>query len=295
MKVGLALPTVDIRTGRPATLADLARRAERAEQAGFDSIWVMDHYWSQRPDGRYGSYEPMVTLAYLAARTNRVRLGPLVACNSFRHPGQLGREALALADASQGRFVLGIGAGWYQPEYDAFGIPFDHRVSRLEETLDVLPQLLRGEVVSYRGRYVTLQNASLISTTDAPPIWIAGAGQRMLELTARHADGWNVAWYGEDPSEFADSLRGLRAAMAAVGRTAREIEITVGVLVLPHPGADSVDGRAIAGDPERVAQRLRAYGEAGADLVIVSLAPVPFGELDPSYPERMAEVLKHLD
>jgi probable F420-dependent oxidoreductase len=295
VKVGLALPTVDIRTGRPATLADLARRAERAEQAGFDSIWVMDHYWSQRPDGRYGSYEPMVSLAYLAARTNRVRLGPLVACNSFRHPGQLGREALALADASQGRFVLGIGAGWYQPEYDAFGIPFDHRVSRLEETLGVLPQLLRGEQVSYQGRYVTLQDASLISTTDAPPIWIAGAGQRMLELTARHADGWNVAWYGEDPSEFADSLRGLRAAMAAVGRAAHEIEITVGAFVLPHPGADSADGRAIAGDPERVAQRLRAYGEAGADLVIVSLAPVPFGELDPSYPDRMAEVLRHLD
>ena len=295
MKIGLSIADFTWPAG-PAKLGDTIKAvATTADQAGFDSIWVMDHYWSQRPDGRYGSYEPMVTLAYLAARTNRVRLGPLVACNSFRHPGQLGREALALADASQGRFVLGIGAGWYQPEYDAFGIPFDHRVSRLEETLGVLPQLLRGEVVSYRGRYVTLQDASLTSTTDAPPIWIAGAGQRMLELTARHADGWNVAWYGEDPSEFADSLRGLRAAMAAVGRAAYEIEITVGVLVLPHPGADSVDGRAIAGGPERVAQRLRAYGEAGADLVIVSLAPVPFGELDPSYPERMAEVLKHLD
>jgi probable F420-dependent oxidoreductase len=295
VKVGLALPTVDIRTGRPATLADLARRAERAEQAGFDSIWVMDHYWSQRPEGRYGAHEPMVTLAYLAARTNRVRLGPLVACHSFRHPEQLGREALALADASQGRFVLGIGAGWYRPEYDAFGIPFDHRVSRLEETLGVLPQLLRGERVTYRGSYLTLEDASLISTTEAPPIWIAGAGTRMLELTARHADGWNVAGYGEDPSEFADSLRELRAAMAAVGRPAHEMEITVGVFVLPVPGADSPDGRAITGDPRRVAERLRAYREVGADLVIVSLAPIPFAELDPSYPERMAEVLTHLD
>jgi alkanesulfonate monooxygenase SsuD/methylene tetrahydromethanopterin reductase-like flavin-dependent oxidoreductase (luciferase family) len=295
VKVGLALPTIDIGTGSPATLADLARRAERAEQAGYDSIWVMDHYWSQRPGGRHGAHEPMVTLAYLAARTNRVRLGPLVACNSFRPPGQLGREALALADAAQGRGVLGIGAGWHQPEYDAFGIPFDHRVSRLEETLAVLPQLLRGERVSYEGRFIELKEASLVSTTEAPPIWIAGSGPRMLDLTARHADGWNVAWYGEDPSEFAGSLRGLRAAMAAAGRPAHEIEITVGVFVLPDPDADPLGGRVIAGDPKRVAQRLRAYGEAGADLVIVSLAPAPFAELDPSYPERMAEVLTHLD
>jgi alkanesulfonate monooxygenase SsuD/methylene tetrahydromethanopterin reductase-like flavin-dependent oxidoreductase (luciferase family) len=254
----------------------------------------MDHFWSDRPQGRVGAHEPMVTLAYIAARTSRLRLGPLVACNSFRHPGQLGREALALADASDGRFILGLGAGWYRPEYEAFGFPFDNRVSRLEETLTVLPPLLRGERVTYTGRYLRLQDASLVRTGDPPPLWVAAAGPRMMELAARHADGWNVAWYGPDTSEFVTSLRELRAAMAAAGRAPGEVEISVGVFVLPDPDAGPEDARAIVGGPQHVAERIRAYGEAGADLVIVSLARNPFVELDPSYPEKMAEVLHHL-
>ena len=294
MRVGLALPTIDVHSGRPATLAELAARADRAEQAGFDSVWVMDHYWTQRPDGRRGAHDPMVTLGYLAARTSRLRLGTLVLCNSFRHPAQLGREALALADASQGRFILGLGAGWHQPEYDAMGIPFDHRVGRLEETLAVLPGLLRGERVTYQGSYLRLEEASLVSTTGPPPLWLAARGPRMLELTARHAAGWNVAWYGEDTGDFRASLKELHAALAAAGRQADEVETSVGVFVLPDPGARPPDGEAIVGEPERVAERLLAYGDAGADQVIVSLALNPFGELDPSYPERMTAVLRHL-
>ena len=162
MKVGLALPTIDIRTGRPTSLAELARRAERAEADGYDSVWVMDHFWSEREGGRRGAYEPMVTLAYLSARTSRLRLGPLVVCNSFRHPGQLGREALALADASGGRFVLGIGAGWSKPEYDAFGIPFDHRVDRFEEALQVIVPLLRAGRVSFLGTYYRVVNCEIV-------------------------------------------------------------------------------------------------------------------------------------
>jgi alkanesulfonate monooxygenase SsuD/methylene tetrahydromethanopterin reductase-like flavin-dependent oxidoreductase (luciferase family) len=223
-----------------------------------------------------------------------LRVGPLVLCNSFRHPGQLGREAIALADASGGRFILGLGAGWYRPEYEAFGFPFDHRVSRLEETVTVLRPLLRGDRVTYDGRYLSLRDASLVTTTDSPPLWIAAGGPRMMELTARHADGWNVAWYGPDTEPFHASLGELRAAMSAVGRPAGEIEVSVGLFVLPDPAAGPEDGRAIVGDAEHVAERIRAYGEAGADLVIVSLARNPFVELDPSYPARLAEVLRYL-
>lgn len=294
MKVGLALPTVDIHSGRPATLADLGRRAEWAEQAGFDSVWVMDHFWTEGPDGRLGAHEPMVTLGYLAARTSRLRLGTLVICNSFRHPGQLGREALALADVTGGRFVLGLGAGWYQPEYDAFGIPSDHRVGRLAETLAVLPRLLEGEQVTHAGRYLPLQRASLVSTTGPPPLWLAGAGPRMLELTARHADGWNVAWYGSDPAHFRASLGDLQAAMQAAGRSIDELEISVGVFVLPDPSARPRGGEAIVGDSRRVAEQLQGYGDAGAELLIVSLGLSPFTELDPSYPEKMGRILTHL-
>jgi alkanesulfonate monooxygenase SsuD/methylene tetrahydromethanopterin reductase-like flavin-dependent oxidoreductase (luciferase family) len=294
VKVGLALPAFDISTGRTTTLDDLGARAEAAERAGFDSVWVMDHFWSDRRQGRVGAHEPMVTLAYLAARTSMLRVGPLVLCNSFRHPGQLGREAIALADASGGRFILGLGAGWYRPEYEAFGFPFDHRVSRLEETVTVLRPLLRGDRVTYDGRYLSLRDASLVTTTDSPPLWIAAGGPRMMELTARHADGWNVAWYGPDTEPFHASLGELRAAMSAVGRPAGEIEVSVGLFVLPDPAAGPEDGRAIVGDAEHVAERIRAYGEAGADLVIVSLARNPFVELDPSYPARLAEVLRYL-
>ena len=294
MRVGLALPTIDVHSGRPTALSELAARAERAEQAGFDSVWVMDHYWTERQDGRRGAHEPMVTLSYLAARTSRLRLGTLVVCNSFRHPGQLGREALALAEASQGRFILGLGAGWHQPEYDAFGIPFDHRVTRLAETLAVLPPLLRGEHVTHRGRYMQLDGASLVRGEHAPPLWLAGAGPRMLELTARHAAGWNVAWYGEDPGRFRASLGRLRAALAEAGRPEAEIEASVGLFVLPEAAGASQQDEVIVGGPEYVAERLRAYGEAGADLAIVSLATSPFSELDPSYPARMAEVLRRL-
>jgi alkanesulfonate monooxygenase SsuD/methylene tetrahydromethanopterin reductase-like flavin-dependent oxidoreductase (luciferase family) len=294
VKVGLALPTVDIQTGRPAKLSYLAARAEQAEEAGFDSVWVMDHYWTERAQARRGAHDPMVTLSYLAARTSRLRLGTLVVCNAFRHPGQLGREALALADASGGRFVLGLGAGWHQPEFDAFGIPFDHRVGRLEETLTVLPPLLRGEHVSYEGRYLRLQRACLLPTTDPPPLWIAGTGPRLLELTARHASGWNVAWYGDDVTEFRATRRDLAAAMAAAGRPAGEIEVSVGLFVLPEPTARSQAGEVITGRPDQVAGRLQAFGEAGADLMIVSLAPYPFAESDPTYLDGMSEALRHL-
>jgi alkanesulfonate monooxygenase SsuD/methylene tetrahydromethanopterin reductase-like flavin-dependent oxidoreductase (luciferase family) len=295
VKVGLALPTVDVRTGRPTPLRELADRAEAAEQAGFDSVWVMDHFWTQRPDGtRVGAHEPFIALAYIAARTSSLRLGPLVACNSFRHPAQLGREAMALANASDGRFVLGLGAGWYQAEYDAFGFPYDHRVSRLEETLTALRPLLHGEQVTFEGRYLALQDASLVLDGDPPPLWVAAGGPRMLELTARYADGWNLAWFGPDTSQFRSNLEQLHAAMARIGRSTAEVEVSAGVFVVPETGAGPEDPRAIAGDPEHVADRIRAYGEAGADLVMVSLARAPFIERDPSYPAKMAEVLRHL-
>lgn len=294
MKLGLALPTVDLRTGRPASLAELARRAEAAEAMGYDSVWVMDHYWTEREGGRRGAHEPMLTLAYIAAHTKRVMLGTLVICNSFRDAGQLGREALALADASGGRFVLGLGAGWHQPEYDAFGVPFERKVSRLAETLEVLPRLLAGERVSHEGRFLKLNEAELVGAGEPPPIWLAAVGDRMLELTAAHAQGWNVAWLGEDPARFSRSLAKLHAALDRAGRPRSEVEASVGVFVCPDPEADSRGGAVIAGEPAAVAERLRAYEEAGAEHVIVSLSAAPFTELDPSYPERMAPVLELL-
>ncbi len=142
MEVGVTLAGCPLEPGPTVTLEETAEQARLAEELGYASVWMMDHFWAEGPAGRRGSHEPMVTLAYVAARTSRIKLGTLVLANSFRHPGQLAREVAALADAARGRLILGLGAGWYPPEYRAFGFPYDRRVSRLEETLCVLRPLL---------------------------------------------------------------------------------------------------------------------------------------------------------
>src|SRR5262249_13544353 len=155
---------------------------------GFDSAWVMDHVFLERPGGRIGGHDPFALLAFAAARTSRVGLGTLVACPAFRTTGQLARESAALADASRGRFVLGLGAGWHRPDFGAFGYPFDHLVGRFEEQRAATRALLAGGRVTGQSRSVRLRDAEVLSTAPPPAIWVAGAGPRMLRLTARCAD-----------------------------------------------------------------------------------------------------------
>src|SRR5258705_9501376 len=225
MKIGLALPAFDAGTNSHTSLSQLAGYAAQAEQLGYDSVWLMDHFWVAREHGPETGHDPMVAIAYLAARVPRIQLGTLVACNSFRHPGQLAREAAALADASGGRFILGLGSGWHEAEYAAFGLPFTEKVGRLEETLQALPGLLKGEQVTVQGRHLQLQKAQVLVSAPPPPIWIAGTGPRMLRLTAQHADGWNAAWFGADPKPFQQHVGDLWAAMDAAGRPRSAIEV----------------------------------------------------------------------
>ena len=292
MKIGLALPTIDLSAGRTASLAELGARAKAAEALGFDSLWVMDHLWIEGGGGRRGGHDPFVTLAYMAALTERIQLGTLVLCNSFRHPAQTARETAALSDASGGRFICGLGAGWHQPEYDAFAFPFDHKVSRLAETLEVIGPLLKGEHVTHEGRFYQLRDASVLTTTAAAPVWVAGGQPRMMDLIARHSDGWNTAWLGPDTGPFTSKLSDLHAAMDRVGRPRDQVEVSVGVFALPEEGADSYDGKAIAGSPAQVAEALNRYREAGADHVIVSLSVFPFTEMNPAHPEALAEAIR---
>jgi alkanesulfonate monooxygenase SsuD/methylene tetrahydromethanopterin reductase-like flavin-dependent oxidoreductase (luciferase family) len=117
----------------PRSPLDIAQQAARAETLGFDSVWVMDHVFIQRKAGRVVAHDPLICLTAAAMATERVTLGSLVLSHAFRHPAQLAREASALADVTGGRFVLGLGAGWHEPEFAALGLPYDHRVGRLEE------------------------------------------------------------------------------------------------------------------------------------------------------------------
>src|SRR5438045_3081373 len=197
----------DYSTYRPKSPSEIAEQARRAEAIGFDSVWVMDHVFIQRRWRRVLSHDPMLSLAQVAAVTSTITIGTLVLSHAFRHVVQLAREASALAASSEGRLVLGLGTGWHQPEFDALGLPFDHRVGRLEEAFEPLERLLRGEPVTLDGTWLRLEDASIAVTSAAPPLWIAAEGPRMIALAAR-ANGWNHAYWGaEDTTRFETGLR----------------------------------------------------------------------------------------
>src|SRR5947209_1734200 len=198
MKVGVILPLAeDEKRGRPPTYAETCERALQAEDAGFDSIWVYDHLL-HRFEGKptVGFWEAWTVLSALAGSTRRVELGTQVLCTAFRNPAVLARMADTLDEVSGGRLILGLGAGWHQPEFDAFGIPFDHRVSRFEEALQIIVALLRQGQVDFEGNYYRAANCELIPRGPrpaGPPLLLAGQGPRILRLVARYGDAWNTA------------------------------------------------------------------------------------------------------
>lgn len=270
--------TCDADENRMFGVDDVVGAIERVEALGFDSAWVMDHPFIERPGGRLSGHDPMVLLACAAARTRRIGLGTLVVCPAFRTTGALAREAAALADASGGRFVLGLGAGWHRPEFDAFDYPFDHLVGRFEEQATAVRDLLRGDRVSTEGRWVRLRDASVLATAPAPPIWIAARGPRMLRLTARLADGWNLAWGGLDPGWLDEPLADLRRELEAAGRDRGSFTISAGISWVP-------------GRPAELAAGLRAYEAAGVDVAILSLAAGPSRHTEDAYLDLAAEAL----
>jgi alkanesulfonate monooxygenase SsuD/methylene tetrahydromethanopterin reductase-like flavin-dependent oxidoreductase (luciferase family) len=295
VKVGVTLKMYDYATYRPKTVAEIARQAAQAEALGFDSVWVMDHAFIQRPSGRVLSHEPMICLSQVAAATSRITLGSLVLSHAFRHAGQLAREAAALADLSGGRFVLGLGTGWHRPEFDAAGLPFDHRVSRLEEALGPIQELLRGGRASVDGRWLRMADASIAVTAPAPPVWIAAEGPRMLALAAR-ADGWNHAYWGaEDTSRFSAALAGLHHALDEAGRDRGAVEPGASIACVLGGWREVAGGfrepEVAVGPPEKIAEVVRAYADAGARHVVLSLSPDPYAEIDASALEAAAKIL----
>lgn len=314
MKIGVTLGTYDLESGRTFSLDEVAEQAVRAEALGYDSAWVMDHHWLTFGDRRVGAHDPLITLGYLAARTRSLTLGVLVLGNSFRAVDQLARETAALADALPGRFVLGLGCGAQPLEHEAFDLPYERRVSRLETTLEALRPLLRAERVTLdRPPHLRLRDASTLVTETPPPIWIAGTGPRMLRLTARHADGWNGAWYGPDTSRFEQQLARVRQALREAGRGPDDLTISAGFLAIPEggqplareearierlqpPGADAswplpVRDRMLTGDAPALAAGLRRYRDLGVDHAILNFAPRPFIAAPPEFLAHGAEAI----
>jgi len=273
MRVGVQLPEVE-RVVRRDELAALARAAE---DSGFDSLWVGDHLL-YRGDGRgeRGPWDCWTTLAWLAGTTERVELGPLVACTAFHPPGILARQAAAVDELSGGRLVAALGAGWNQEEFRAFGLPFDHHVSRFEEAFTIVRRLLAGERVTFDGRYHSVQDAVLLPPPARTPRLMIGANApRMLSITLPHVDAWNTWFthYGNTADGFAQHNAGISAAAERAGRDPAEIERSACVLVeVERAGERPRDVEAVPAD--RLREHLRALGEAGADEAILVLDPI---------------------
>ena len=298
MKVGVTLKMYDYATYRPKTLAEVAHQARLAEEVGFDSVWVMDHVFIQRQSGRVMAHEPLISLAGVAAATSGIKFGTLVLNHAFRQVGQLAREAAALADMSAGRFVLGLGAGWHRPEFYALGLPYDFRVSRLEEAVGPLQRLLKGERVSAAGRWLRMTDASIAVTSPPPPLWIAAEGPRMLALAAR-ADGWNHAyWSGDDTKRFKFALSELHRQLDRIERRHDEVEVSASIACVPG-GWHEIQGgfredEVAVGPPERIAEVIHDFAQAGAQHVILSLSPDPYAEIEPKALEEAARILELL-
>jgi len=269
--------------GRPLPWSDLRAMAIAADEGGLDSVWGADHLLFRGRDGQTsGIHECWTVLTAVAALTSRVEIGPLVLALPFRNPGVVAKMAAALDEVSDGRLLLGLGCGWHEPEFDAFDYPFDHRVGRFEEALQVLLPLLRDGRVSFEGRWHRA-DAELIPRgprPNGPPIMIAGKQPRMMRLVARHADQWNAAWYGmpEEATELGERIVRQREACEAEGRDPATLTLTAGIFVVfPHlmAGGDGEDPpeEAIRSDLDQVAAALAGYEMHGIEHVIVHLWP----------------------
>jgi len=280
MRIGIQLPEVE----RRVPWTEYVAIARAAEEGGFASIWVGDHLLYDGGDGRgpeRGPWEAWTLLAALAAVTERVDLGPLVACTAFHPPGLIAKMAATVGEVSGGRFVLGLGAGWNEREFRAFGLPYDHRVSRFEESFAIVRGLLAGERVTLDGRFWQADDAVLLPEPVRPArLMIGSNGPRMLGIALPHVGAWNTWWddFGNTPEGFAELNATITAAARDAGREPADIQRSACVLVAVDGGAAErpvPPGMApLDGPPGRIAARLRELAEAGADEAILVVDPI---------------------
>jgi probable F420-dependent oxidoreductase len=326
MRFGLALPHYgfSLPGGEPISFARAAEQARRAERLGFDSVWISDHLVYSF--GRYGAppdpvaaLEPMTALAGIAAVTERMRVGSLVLCAPFRHPAIVAKMATTIDRLSDGRFDLGIGAGWLREEFDAFGYDFGtvgERFARLETTLRVLLELFRDEPVTLEAGDVRLDGARLLPRPvqePRPPIWLgAKGGDRALGLAARLADGWNTVWrwdlgayaarseaagraceaVGRDPG----SLRRSVGLYSLVGETERDVAALLDEGRRTFPGdamreetIETWRGDTLSGTPDEIVERVVAFEDLGVEELIISPWVLPFAVPRPELLDLFAE------
>jgi probable F420-dependent oxidoreductase len=281
-RVGVQLPEIE----RAVPWPEVVAMAQAAEQAGFDSIWLGDHLLYDLPDGRVrGPWEVWTALAALAAVTERVELGPLVASTSFHAPPMLAKQAATVDAISGGRLILGLGAGWNEREYTAYGFPFDKRVSRFEEAFTIIRELVRTGRSDFHGTYYDVTDCVLDPgpvRPGGPPLVLGSISPRMMRIALPHVDAWNVWWsdYGNTAEGFATVRRRVEQAAAEAGRAPGEVEATAAVFVHLPGGVGRLAGEPYdARTPDPVlladlAEHLRAMSDAGAAHLQLVLDPI---------------------
>jgi alkanesulfonate monooxygenase SsuD/methylene tetrahydromethanopterin reductase-like flavin-dependent oxidoreductase (luciferase family) len=292
----MQLPEVEYEIAVP----DLIAMARDVEDAGFDAIWLGDHLLYDLPVGPRGPWEAWTTLAALAASTERVTLGPLVAATSFHAPAMLAKMAATVDAISRGRLVLGLGAGWNQREYSAFGFPYDHRVGRFEEAFTIIRTLLAEGRIDFHGRFYEVTDAVLHPRSPrpgGPPLMIGSIGPRMQAITLPYVDAWNVWWsdYANTADGFATVKATVDERIAALGRTGRvEASCAVYVRLPGGTGRQMGDyptdgGEPLRGDPGELAEQLAGFADAGAADVQLVVDPIVPASIEP-----LAETLRLL-
>ncbi|MEM7541432.1 MAG: LLM class flavin-dependent oxidoreductase [Pseudomonadota bacterium] len=293
MKIGLMLPQADGMRGPGVRGWDqVSAMAKQAEDVGFDSLWLVDHliYRLEGEDKARGYWEGWSLLSAVAAITSKVELGTLVLAMGWRNPALLAKMADTVEEISGGRLILGLGSGYHRYEYDAFGFPFDYKVSRFEEAIQILHGLLRTGEVDFEGKFHSARECELTPRgprAEGPPILMGTVKPRMMACMAKYADYWNA--YYDDTHNKVSGIENLRPvvdeACEKEGRDPATLKRTVTALVADStadPWWDKLPTdnwveqgplKPLQGDPETIAEGLAAYHEAGIDHLQVCLEP----------------------
>jgi probable F420-dependent oxidoreductase len=298
-RVGIQLPEVERRVEWPELIA----MAQTAEDVGFDSLWLGDHLLYDLPGGvTRGPWEVWTSLAALAAVTERVELGPLVASAGFHAPAMLAKQAATVDAISGGRLIVGLGAGWNEREYRAFGFPFERRVARFEEAFGIIRTLLRDGHIDHEGDFYRVEDCVLDpppARPDGPPLLLGSTGPRMMAVAMPHVDAWNVWWadYGNAVDGFGAVRERVVEACERAGRDPATVAATAAVLVRLPGGTGRMMGDyagsnspPVEGSATEIAAHIAAMAGAGAAHVQLVVDPITIDSI-----HALADVLDVLD
>lgn len=297
MGIGIMMPTSDegAFNGRTPRFSDLVEIAQTAEALGFDSLWVPDHFVYRYPgvDHVFGVWEAWTLLAGLAAKTSRISLSIFVTGLVFRNPGVIAKSAEMLDEISNGRFILGLGAGSRLPDFSMLGLPFDHRASKSEDAINIIAALLRDGRADRQGRFFQANDAFNLprgprAAEGGPPILIGTRGPRMLRLTAQFADAWNGDWH-RSAETVVPLLVEVDAACADSGRDPATLVRTAGSN-FALPGSHHAPPNPVTGAPEQMAETIVQFRRLGLRHYIAGLDPCT-----PASLEQFARVLELVD